>query len=54
MTLTTLLIVFLLVFLLWGGFGYGRATPGPYASAWSPLGFTAAVLLVLYLTGHLR
>lgn len=51
--LVQILVIAFLVLALWGGFGYQRAG-APWVGAWSPFGFTAAVLLLLYLTGHLH
>jgi hypothetical protein len=46
----TLLVIILILFLLFGGYGT-RAGWGVYG--WSPLALIIVIILVLYLTGNL-
>lgn len=47
----TLLLIFLVCALLFGGFGYSR---GFGYVGWGPLGFILILLLILYLAGGLH
>ncbi|MCC6596906.1 MAG: DUF3309 family protein [Rhodanobacteraceae bacterium] len=49
--MVTILLVILVIALLFGGFGHARDW-GPLG--WSPLGVVVLVLLIFWLTGHLR
>lgn len=51
MSLLTLLIILLLIGLVFGSWGHGRAGIGVYG--WSPVGVIVLVLVVLVLTGRL-
>lgn len=51
MSLLTILLIILVICVCFGGFGQYRNWGPGY---WSPVGLLLLVLLVLYLTGHIR
>jgi len=46
------LVLFLVLAVIFGGYGYGRAGWGVYG--WSPLGLILLLILILWLTGNLH
>jgi hypothetical protein len=46
----TLLVILLIVFLVFGGWGSSRYGP----ASWSPLGIVLVILLILLLLGYIR
>lgn len=53
MAFNTIIVIFLILAVVWGGVSQTRQTPWGWVG-WSTLGFYLLFLAVLFLTGHLK